>query len=768
MRFTSFFLFFLFSIHFQLFAQDRFDLKGKISATGSGNYLSGAEVIIFSADSHVISAKIAGTDGSFTFSLPKGNYRLFIKYLGYHSHFEEIILNKNHNLQIKLKEVTLPLEEVEVKSFKIPEEIRQAQIGVEKLDIKQVERLPSILGEPDILRILQLTGGVQAGGEGISGIFVRGGSHDQNLFLWDDAPLYSVNHMFGLLSIFNPDVVQSLELYKAGFPAKYGGRLSSVIDIKSRSGNSDSSITSIGIGLISSRIAHERPFAAGKGSVIASARRTYFDIFTRTINRLNREKENFNPIPSYSFHDLNLKLDYQLSANTSAFVSAYYGDDNLNYLDKINYENLWGNSSLSVGINNQIKGGTILQHRVFYSRYRYGIRSFTDDFELDLNSSIRDIGFKTLAIIPWRKHILNTGIQLTNHKFQPQNIVTVSNSLGLHHNTGEESSSYEAGIFLSDEWNLTEKLGINYGIRLSSYLFDTTLYMEPEPRFTARYSLSPNAALKASYTRMHQYMHLVSNGMASMPTDIWYPATGRIKPQSSDLYAAGIHKFFPAKGVELINEIYYKNLSGIVEYAEGADILFQPDFESQMVSGRGYSYGNEISLKKSTDTWSGWISYTLSWSRRQFDEKNFGNWYFSNFDRRHYLNVVGDYQLGKRTNLGASWVFASGNAATLPVGRVVLNNVFPYTGSWIMVFSTKNDFRMPSFHHLDLNLKYKLNGKKFSTYLVLSCYNVYNKRNTFYIHLKNVKNENNEIIQYKYERVSLLPLIPTISLNIKI
>ncbi|MDQ3073887.1 MAG: TonB-dependent receptor, partial [Bacteroidota bacterium] len=631
--------------------------------------------------------------------------------------------------------------------------------GKTYMTIGEVQRIPSLLGEADALKAVQYMPGVQSGGEGSSGFFVRGGSHDQNLYLLDNIPLYNVTHMLGVLGVFNPDAVSGVNIYTGGYPASYGGRLSSYIDVWGK-GVPQKATYSGGIGIIASRLTFETPLQSKNNglmpnsSLLLSGRRTYLDVFTRPINALKRNSPGYSPIPTYYFSDFNGRLNFG-NDRKQLSISAYHGDDYLKYNDNgLDYLNYWGNTGIGATFFIFSKDlNSLFKTTVFHTRYRYGIESLTEDYSLALTSRISDAGIKTALRHTFNDHVtLETGLFYTLHHFSPQSVTTVIDVLDIDYKTGSRLRSHEWGAYTHADWTPAKNLTAMAGVRMANYTAGSKTWVRAEPRLSLTYLPVKLLALKGSYARVNQFMHLISNGMASFPTDIWYPATAGLAPQQADVVSAGFSLLIFKKKALFTYQSYYKWIRNAVEYAEGADILFQSDFESQMVTGRGWAYGHEFGVEKSEGRFTGAVAYTLSWAKRQFDAKNFGRSYFAGFDRRHNISARSHYIISPRAELSLSWIFSSGNPTTLPVGRMGFNNILPWTGGTIPIYEEKNNFRLPSFHHLDASFTWKFKPKRGESSLSVGAYNLYNHKNTYFIHLKTIRNSSGETVRYQPQR----------------
>ncbi|MEX0967742.1 MAG: TonB-dependent receptor [Bacteroidia bacterium] len=755
----------IFLIPFSGVAGETHSISGKVLEAGTDSILANAEILLLK-DRHIqYKTTFSSAEGNFRLRAEAGTYNLVVLSSEHKAFNIQLKLISDTVLLLRLEPLQYELREAVISGKRIGDPVKAPQMGMEKMAGKEVEKIPSILGEPDVIKALQTLPGVQGGGEGSSGFFVRGGSHDQNLFLLDNVHLYQVNHLLGLLSVFNADIVDNVTLYKGDFPAQYGGRLSSVMAVETRDGNRDSVVASAAVGLIASKLTVEGPLKKGQSNFLISGRRTYADLVTRSINWFSRNKESYQPLPNYNFHDLNGKFSFNLNDKNILQFNGYYGDDYL-YLrteEGLDYFNKWGNTMISLAWKSEISKNTSSRVDVFNTRYRYSIESNTDGYISLLKSNISDLGVKVgFFNTTFSNHKISFGGELIDHHFFPQEVEVEISGLNVHSITGSDHRSQSAAVYINDQWKALRWLELSGGLRLSAYSYGSTRYLNPEPRLSTSMRLHQKVYYKMAYARMNQYSHLISNSRTSFPTDIWYPATDVIPFQRSDQVSAGFHIKLGSQWL-LTEEVYYKWMNGVVEYAPGADILFQPDLAGQMVTGTGWSYGNEFLLKKSRGRLTGCLAYTLSWAKRQFVEKNLGRTFFANYDRRHVINLTGSYELNERTEIGINWEFASGNPGTLPVGRYSLfgrNRPYGAMSTYIITYTDINNIRLPAFHHLDLSLNRKFSER---SSLLISIYNVYYRRNPFYLLMKAQRDDNNQITGFRAEKVSLLPLIPSIT-----
>jgi hypothetical protein len=719
-------------------------------------------------------------DGHFSLSLPEGPQQVVVSFVGYTSQTLSVNLRRNQQHTFILAPSTAELGEVVVQGQQtLKEKLQSTQMGVEHLTIREAKLLPALFGEVDILKTLQLKPGVQSGGEGSSGLFVRGGSADQNLVLVDNVLVYNPNHLFGLFSVFNSDAVQSVDLYKAGFPAQYGGRLSSVVDVKLREGDRDKFVTTGGIGLISSRLSFEGPIRKGKGSFIVSGRRTYFDIFTRALNRANANKEDYTPIPDYYFYDFNAKANYTLGEKDQLFFTGYLGRDIFGFTSPNGFKASfnWGNTLEALRWQHVFSPKLTMNTAVSATSYKYNLGNSIDQFSFDLGSTILDYTLRTdFDYVPNDRHTIKFGGQLTYHDFGVGRLQRNSQDNSVNFGTDVSYTGQEGALYATDNIKVSEKLQAELGLRATGFQSSPNHFGGLEPRASARYSLTDKIALKGSYALMYQYVHLVSNSGTSLPTDIWYPSRLSVKPERSQQVSTGASFLLGDGKFLLTDEVYYKWASNQIDFRDGAQIFANNNLDSQFLFGRGWAYGNELYLEKKTGKTTGWIGYTLAWTKRNFPPQlgttgiNNGQDFYPNYDRRHNLNIVVLHQLNTRISLTASFVYTSGAPTTLPFGRFALQDIYQGSIQPVPVYPDRNSYRMIPYHRLDLGLVYKLRPSRIGGQrdLTFSIYNAYNRRNAYFIYFEQTRNKvTDQVTGYRAQQVSLFPFIPSVTYNFK-
>jgi hypothetical protein len=779
----------------------RTTISGYVRETGSQEALIGVNVYL----PGTTTGTTTNTYGFYSLTLPtQDSIRLAYSFVGYETTERRLSLRSNQVINVSLRPGR-ELAEVEVKASVTSEKVSEsAQMSTIDVPISQIKKIPAFLGEKDVLKVLQLMPGVQKGSEGQTGIYVRGGGPDQNLIILDDAVVYNANHLFGFFSVFNGDAIKSVELIKGGFPARYGGRLSSVIDLNMKDGNREKLHGEGGIGLIASRLVLEGPLTKNKkGSFLISGRRTYLDIIAAP---LINAQTNGQTQAGYYFYDLNAKANYDFGPKNKLYLSGYFGRDRFYANDKTSNTNTglsWGNATGTLRWNHLFSPKLFSNLSAIFSDYKFQISSEEKNaqdanvYSLYYNSGIRDFSLKyDIDYYPTPLHSVRMGVQSTYHRFTPSAVVLQNASISQSINNVSNIDVLESGIYAEDTWRPSSRWRLNGGIRLSNFQGKGVSYIRPEPRLSAAFTLKPDLSIKASYAMMNQYVHLLSNTGIGLPTDLWVPTTDRVKPQQSQQVALGIAKDFTnansfTNGLTLTVEGYYKTMSNIINYKEGASFLLINDptnansvrWEDNVTAGRGWSYGAEILLQKKVGRFSGWVGYTLSWTQWQFADLNEGKPYYPRYDRRNDISVVGIYELNKRITLSATWVYGTGNALTVPVGRYDTyraSNALVYGGSPGIIQSffqnvrtaddygtQKNSFRAEPYHRFDFGIQFHKQKKHHERTWEFSVYNLYNRRNPFFYRLESVPATATEPTRTALFRYSVFPIVPSVSYNFK-
>ena len=779
-------LIFLFTLTcFNASAQKKYTISGYIKDSLNGETLIGATIAVQGQTKGISS----NAYGFYSITLDEGKYILIVTFVGYRPKAVSIDLRSDIKINFDVLPKAYLAEEVVVSSKKRDANVKNAQMGKFTLPIEQIKSIPAFLGEVDLLKTIQFLPGVRNAGEGSAGIYVRGGGPDQNLILLDDAPVYNTGHLFGFFSIFNSDAIKNVTLIKGGMPAQYGGRLSSVLDISMKEGNNQKFQVDAGIGLIASRLSIQGPLKKNKSSFIVSARRTYIDALAKPFIKSGSQFKG----SGYYFFDLNAKVNYIFSDKDRLYLSGYFGRDVFDYVNgkqSLKFNIPWGNSTGTLRWNHVFNKKLFGNTTAVYNDYNFTFNAVQNDFQLKLASGIRDLSLKQdFDLYPYTGHKLKFGGIYTYHKFTPSVISGKQDSTVFNPNNAQIKYGHEAALYAQDDWEINEKIKVHIGLRYSWFQqfgpykiyqtdangnrTDSTVFGKGkavktygglEPRFTIRYALNDETSVKASVTRNLQYIHLVSNAGSTLPTDIWVPSTYKVKPQISWLYAAGLFKNFKDNMYETSVELYYKQMQNQIEYEEGYVPSSLDDTENHFAFGKGWSYGAEFFVNKTKGRLTGWVGYTLSWTWRKFPALNFGEKYPAKYDRRNDMSVVAIYELNKKWKLSASFVFGTGNAATLPQRFYIVGGILTQE------YSRINEYRLPSYHRLDFaaimtpkkNLK-----RKWKSEWVFSVYNLYNRKNPYFVYFDQTGSPYSGNLEIQAKQVSLFPVIPAITWNVK-
>lgn len=776
---NSILLFFLVFISTAAWAQNA-TVSGSLHDSQNGESLIGATV----QAPGLGKGNASNEYGFYSLSIPEGNDSVLLRfaYIGYQTQTLKILPKGSIKLDIELMPVGSVLEEVVVKASGLDEKRKSTEMSVSTISTRDVKALPALFGETDIIKILQLKPGITPGAEGTTGLFVRGGNNDQNLIVLDEAVVYNANHLFGFFSTFNSDAVKDLKVYKGGFPAQYGGRLSSVIDVRMKEGNSKKLSGTGGIGLISSRLTLEGPIQKDKSSFIISARRTYADLITEAINKGNEGKADYNKIPRYYFYDLNTKVNFTLSPKDRLYLSGYFGRDVFTFKDpSFDFRFDWGNATGSARWNH-IFGPKLFANTTFtFSDYRYEIENQLQGFSFSLGSNVKDANTKVdFYWQPNNTHTVRFGANITYHDFITARLKAGSDDGRIRFEAGRDYDGMEYGAFVADEWALN-RLKINYGLRLSMWQNKPAFYANIEPRVSANYEVNNKLSLKASYARMNQYVHLLASSGLSLPTDIWYPSTEGVKPEISDQIAIGT-SYLIKDQILVTWEAWYKWLQNSVDFKDGAELFGNNELENELSIGRGYAYSPlELEIEKKEGRLTGWIGYTLAWVKRgDFPEIDNGAWFSPRFDTRHNVSVVALWDAhkwkkkgkSKSLQLTATWVYSSGYVSWLPSGRFAFQDVAgaPFLTT-VPYYGPRNTFRYPAYTRTDLGIVYKWKKpNRFENDLTLSVYNTTDRRNPYFITIavETEKTEFGEVpTEIKAKQVSLFPILPSLTWNFK-
>ncbi|QRM87695.1 TonB-dependent receptor [Lacinutrix sp. WUR7] len=782
-----FFLIFLTSA--SIYSQEKFTLSGTIQEATSNETLISVNIIV----PELQTGTTTNEYGFYSITLPEGNYKVIISYIGFAEVVETINLSQNITKNYSLVEATQNLDEVVIKENVERLNIKKPQMSVNVLSSSTIKQIPAILGEPDVIKAITMLPGVTTAGEGASGFNVRGGAADQNLILLDEATIYNSSHLFGFFSVFNPDAIKDLKLYKGGIPARYGGRVSSVLDIYQKEGNNKSFHANGGIGIVSSRLLIEGPIQKEKASFLLGGRSSYAHLFLPL----------FDVDSKAYFYDLNTKISYKINKNNNVYLSGYFGRDVFSLSDS--FKNTYGNSVLNFRWNHLFSNKLFSNTSLIYSDYYYGLD--LNFIEFKWNSGIRNFNFKYDL-----KHYLNDKIKLQYglnsiyHKFNPGEIEPSSPSSGINPRKLIDKYAFENAIYIDAEHKLTDKLTASYGLRYSSFLrlgqkelnvyendnpilFNEALQIyekaDPigiesssksevlesfgnlEPRLALAYQLNNNTSIKASYNRLSQYLHLLSNTSSPTPLDVWTPSGKYAKPQLLDQVAIGYFKNFKDRIFSLEVESFYKKVKNRIDYIDGADLIANDAIEQIILNGKARAYGLEVLFRKNEGRFKGWFAYTLSKSEQKTPGRtpaetgiNNGNWYNTAYDKTHDVSITASYDLNLKWTFNANFLLQSGQPVTYPNGQ------YEYNGVTIPSYANRNEFRLPTYHRLDISANYTPKPDKqkgWQTYWVFGIYNMYNRRNAASISFR----ENEDTRANEAVRLSIFGIVPSVSYNFK-
>ena len=771
-------------------AQEKFTISGTISELSSNETLIGVNILFPEIGKGVVTNEY----GFYSITLPEGKYKLQITYLGFKDIIRQIQLNTNLKLDIQLEEASETLDEVVITENIEKVNIKTPQMSVNKLSSATIKQIPVVLGESDVIKSIVLLPGVTSGGEGASGFNVRGGAADQNLILLDEATIFNSSHLFGFFSVFNPDAIKDIKLYKGGIPAKYGGRVSSVLDIYQKEGNSKQFKMTGGLGLVASRLLAEGPIKKDKGAFLAGGRASYAHLFLPLFDNDNI---------AY-FYDLNTKLNYKLNDNNNIFVSGYFGRDVFSISES--FQNTYGNSVLNVRWNHLFSEKLFSNLSLIYSDYFYGLELDFVGFEWD--SGIRNFNLKyDFKHYLSDKFQLNYGINNIYFRFNPGEIKPNREDSGIVREKLTDKYANEFGAYIDAKHKISDKLSIQYGLRLSNFIrlgqdflneyendapvifneelriyesaepIETTTYDRSdqiatftnlEPRVSLSYAFSNNTSFKASYNRMTQYLHLLSNTSSPTPLDVWTPSGKYIKPQLLNQYAIGYFKSISDNTYAIETEVFYKDIENRIDYIDGADLIANNAIEQDILNGRARAYGFELLLRKDEGQFKGWLAYTLSKSEQQTEGLtdtepgiNNGDWYNTPYDKTHDISFNGSYELSQKWKFGANFVFQTGQPTNYPTGQ------FEYLGLVVPVYdAARNSERLPAYHRIDISATLtprKSKDKKWKSEWVFSIYNLYNRKNAASISFA----QNTDTFTNEAVKTSIFGIIPAVTYNFK-
>lgn len=740
-------------------AAQSFTISGTITDAASGEALIGANVVAIDAEQ----GTSTNTYGFFSLTLARrDSVAVLFSYVGYAPQLRKLFVSENLELQITLEQSTGVLPEITVNAARerTADNVRRTNVGIVEVPIWSIQNLPAVLGEQDVLKVIQLLPGVQSGDEGTTGYHVRGGAVDQNLVLLDEATVYNPSHLFGLFSTFNPSTLNNIRLIKGGFPANYGGRLSSMLDISMREGNSQRHVVHGGIGLLSTQLTVEGPLKRDRASFIASARRTYFDVLAAPFVKGNNKN-------TYYFYDVNAKVNYRFSTRDRAYLSFFTGRDDADYTapNALGYGVRFGNSTATLRwthiVNPKLFSTTTLLRNEYFIR----MNRKQDEFYSQNLSAIEDYTARSeFQYMPNPSHDVRVGGMITRHRFRSTG--NAGNSGNSDPATGVELAkiperlSTELAVYVNDRWEIGRRLGINAGVRLPYFSASSASYTYAEPRLSVRVGLADNASLKTSYTAMHQFVHLIPSTTASVPTDIWALSSQTIKPQRSQQVSLGYYMNMHNNEYEGSLEGYYKDMRNQVLFREGTQLLAYEAIEDHVTFGRGWSYGAELLVRRNTGRLTGWISYTLSWTEQRFSELNNGNSFPFKYDRRHNVALAASFELSDRWVLSGNFVYRTGSTYTLPTGRLFAAQGGQLYQGVYFDYERVNNYRLGPHHRLDVSASYKLKPKFFKeAHLVFGAYNVYSHLNPYFVYIANDTPSGLP----ESRQITLLPIVPSVS-----
>lgn len=772
----------LFMFCIATYGRNKITISGRVTDAKTGEELLGASVFIKEIGKGVTT----NLYGYYSITIEQGKYTIIYNYIGYKSVSKILDVNSNMKLNVELNSDDEVLEEVVVTAEKKDRNIEAVEMSVAKIQVDHIKKLPAFMGEVDIMKTIQMLPGVQSGGEGSAGLYVRGGGTDQNLIQLDEAPVYNASHFLGFFSVFNSDAIKDMKVYKGGIPAEFGGRLSSLVDIRMKEGNSKDYVFTGGIGNLSSRITAEGPIVKDKASFIVSARRTYADLFLKA-----SPNEDLNKNVIY-FYDLNGKINYKISEKDRLFFSVYNGTDVFDYDSKFRIQ--WGNTTASLRWNHLYTDKLFSNTTFLFSQYNYLIgQDVVPSFGYDWVAKFQNYNMKVdynYFLNP--ENSVKFGYNITYHYFEPGEVNPTSGS-AFNKLTTPIINAIEAAVYASNEQKVGDKLTLQYGLRYSGFatigkgkefkysdpdlpsdkniLKDTTHYKAGEvikwysgfePRISAKFKINSVSSVKASYNRTMQYLHLLTNTNTPTPLDIWVPSNKYIKPQMADQVAAGYFRNFMNNSIELSVEGYYKHMDNQIDFVDQAQLLFNKHIETEVRAGKGYSYGAEFMLRKQTGKLTGWLSYTYSKTRRKIEHINNGEEYRPSYDREHDLSLVLNYKVSKKWDIGVNWVYTSGFAATYPEGK------YMHEGKTVSVYGKRNSYRAPDYHRLDVSATYTPGAgrkTKWNGAWNFSLFNVYARKNAYSIYFR--ENKDNPTKTEAVKMSILGTVIPSVTYTFK-
>ena len=745
------------------FCQNEYTISGTVTDEFTGESLIGAHIYIPRFNKGVSTNEY----GYYSITLSAfDSLKVIYSYLGYESKIISIHLFEDRSINLELESATNSLEEIVVKQGLSSDNLDETQMGSISIHIEKIKEIPAILGEVDVLKALQLLPGVQPGNEGTTSFHVRGGNADQNLVQLDEAIVYNPNHLFGLFSTFNPKAVNNVSLIKGGFPAQYGGRLSSILNINMKEGNNKVFGVEGGLGLVSSQLTFEGPIRKNKSSFIVSGRRTYFDWLIKPFLAKSVST-------NYSFYDLNAKANFEIGPKDRIFLSGFKGQDNASYSrDGIQYNILFGNQTTTFRWNHLIGHKLFMNTSIISNKFKQNIAALQDNAFSNVVSGIEDKSAKVrFQYFPDVNNQIRFGIDYQNHTFRSSGDARVHSSTEVDQNINIDSIPLkkfdEIAIYIGNDFKPNDRISANFGLRLPFFYSTEANYFRLEPRMSFLLKVSESSSLKTSYAIMNQFVHLIPSSTAAIPTDIWVPSSKNTRPQFSQQYSVGYYWNFANNMFEASVETYYKSMKNQVLFKEGNQLIASLDVDNLLVHGRGWSYGSEFFLKKNIGRFTGWGSYTLSWTFQKFADLNFGKKFPFRHDRRHNVSLLGVYRFNEKWQISTSFVISSGGSYTVPNGRIpVQHGGSLFEGNYYL-YEGRNNTKLNPYHRLNFSVSYKkarnIEQRKFISEMVFSIYNAYNRQNPYFIFFDiDPASEKSRARQ-----VSLLPVIPSFTYNFK-
>ncbi len=764
-------IFFLLSVMLFSFrglpAQIKFTISGIVRNKENGEVLIGA--VVSTKSSRTVGA-VTNAYGFYSLTLPEGRYLIRIQFLGYTPRSDSVLVDHSQTFNVELSPEAIKQNEVLVTGERSNANVTSTEMSAVKLQIKDLQSIPVLLGEKDILKTIQLLPGIKSAGEGSTGFYARGGRTDQNLIVLDEAPVYNSSHALGFLSVFNSDAIKDVTVITGGIPAEYGGRLSSVLDIKTDDGNTKDFGVKGGIGLITSRLTLQGPIVKDEGSFILSMRRTYADVFLKLSSDTAINKT------SLYFYDLNAKANYTLGEKDRVFLSGYFGRDNFNYPDVFGFN--WGNATATARWNHIYGDKFFGNTSLIFSNYEYTNTLGTGTSSYIINSGIQDVNGKMdFEYFINSENTLRFGFNSIYHTFVPGTLTSSSSSPSTAQSVAHKYAM-ENALYVSDETELTPLVKVNYGVRLSSFtqlgpgtvysydavgeVADSEIYSSGdriktftslEPRLSVNFLIDEGSSVKASFTRTAQFLHLLSNSTTTSPSDLWVPSSNNVRPQFADQVALGYFRNFDDNAFETSVELYYKDMKNIIDYKNGADLQLNPNVEALLTYGKGWSYGVEFLIKKQAGPITGWLGYTWSRTEEQFSNINNGKPFPARQDRTHDISIVAMYDYDVQWKFSATWVYYTGNAVTFPSGNYFID------GRLVPYYTERNGYRMPAYHRLDLSATYNFSER---SSLNVSIYNAYNRWNPYSISFRQVQGD---LSRTEAVQTTIFPIIPSVTYN---